>query len=135
MSGASKTFFVGVKGIIVREDKILLLKKSGDRVFWDAPGGKIDGRETIEQALLRELREELPSVKDVVMGKLLHALVLDRDIKDDVGLSLLFYKIDVTIEGDIALSNEHSEYKWMTFDEAVRDGSEGIPEVVAVLRG
>jgi 8-oxo-dGTP pyrophosphatase MutT (NUDIX family) len=131
---ALKIFFVGVKGIIVRGDKILLLKKSGDRAFWDAPGGRINGRETIQQALLRELHEELPSIKDIVIGKLLHAYVLDRDIKNDVGLTLLFYKIDATLAGNVALSDEHSDYEWMTFDDAIKNGSEGIAQAVSLLR-
>jgi 8-oxo-dGTP pyrophosphatase MutT (NUDIX family) len=128
-----KTFFIGVKGIVVRGDKILLLKKSGDRAFWDAPGGRMNTRETIQQTLLRELHEELPSVKEVTIGELLHAHVLDRDIKDSVGLNLLFYRIDAVIEGDAVLSSEHSSYKWMTFDEATKDGSEGIAQAVALL--
>ncbi|HSW91578.1 MAG TPA: NUDIX domain-containing protein [Candidatus Saccharimonadales bacterium] len=131
--GPPKTFFVGVKGIIVQKDKVLLLRKDIGRVFWDAPGGRINGRETIPQTLLRELHEELPSIEGVTIGELLYACVLDRDIKDDISLNLLFYRIDVTMKGDVVLSSEHSDYKWMTFEEAIEKGSEGIPEAVALL--
>jgi 8-oxo-dGTP pyrophosphatase MutT (NUDIX family) len=131
--GSPKIFFIGVKGIIVQDGKVLLLKKSGDRVFWDAPGGRINEGETSNQALLRELQEELPAAKNVTIGKLLHAHVLDRNIKDDIGLNLLFYKVDVTIYDEIRLSDEHSDYKWMAFDEATQDGSEGIAQAIASL--
>lgn len=127
--GTPKTFFVGVKGIIVRADKVLLLRKTGDRVFWDAPGGRINSGETAERAFLRELREELPSIGDITVGRLLHAHVLDRDIKGDISLTLLFYEIDAVLE-NIVLSSEHSDYEWMSFDEACRVGSEGVPEAL-----
>lgn len=133
---SKKVFFVGVKAIITDGDSILLLKKrSGDREFWDAPGGCINEGEEIEQALVRELSEELPSLKMNGIGSLLSAYALTRDIKDDISLTLLFYRVNAHFSDKIELSDEHSEYRWMSYDEAVRVGSEGIPEAVAGLRG
>ncbi|HZW60779.1 MAG TPA: NUDIX domain-containing protein [Candidatus Babeliales bacterium] len=56
-------FYVGIKGVIVNNNKVLLLKsksKIDDGQFWDLPGGRMESNETIQEALIRELIEELP---------------------------------------------------------------------------
>lgn len=129
-----KQFFVGVKAVIVQNDKILLLKDTSRPDFWDMPGGRIDDNETIEQALLRELREELPSHREPKIGKLLNAYRIPGSIKDDLGLVLLFYKVDVTFRGDFTLSSEHSEHAWLTVDEALARGSEAVRSTLRLLQ-
>jgi ADP-ribose pyrophosphatase YjhB (NUDIX family) len=49
-----------VAGLIVRADQLLLVehRKRGQR-YWVLPGGRLQGNETLETALRRELREEL----------------------------------------------------------------------------
>lgn len=49
-----------VAGLIVRADQLLLVehRKRGQR-YWVLPGGRLQGNETLEAALRRELREEL----------------------------------------------------------------------------
>lgn len=39
---STKTFHVGVKGVIVEEGKVLLLKKNADNSFWKVPGGRMN---------------------------------------------------------------------------------------------
>ncbi len=50
-----------VAAIIVRDNLILATKRGyGDYInYWEFPGGKIEIGETKEEALLREIREEL----------------------------------------------------------------------------
>lgn len=48
--------------VIVRKGKVLItLRPRGKRLggFWEFPGGKVDSGETPEQALVREIEEEL----------------------------------------------------------------------------
>jgi 8-oxo-dGTP diphosphatase len=51
-----------VAGLIVREDKILVCQRTQHQAFpfkWEFPGGKIEANESPEEALRRELEEEL----------------------------------------------------------------------------
>ncbi|MGB4759438.1 MAG: NUDIX hydrolase [Candidatus Saccharimonadales bacterium] len=128
-----KHFYVGIKAIIIRGDKVLLLKDSSRPDFWDVPGGRIDDNESIEQALLRELKEELPSHSNPRIGELLNAYRIPGSIKDDLGLVLLFYRVDIDIADAIALSDEHTDYEWVSFEEALKRGSDGIKSTMQKL--
>jgi len=51
-----------VGGILVRKGRILLVQRLPDKdypLMWECPGGKVEPEETHEQALKRELREEV----------------------------------------------------------------------------
>src|SRR5690606_7572608 len=64
----SKLIHVAVGVIVNADGKILIAKRpqtAHQGGLWEFPGGKVDAGETIEQALVRELREELAiTVKD-----------------------------------------------------------------------
>jgi 8-oxo-dGTP diphosphatase len=112
-----KQCHVGVKGVVCVDDRCLLLqRKSGDSFHWDIPGGRIDDNETIEETLKRELAEELPSLKNYSVGELLHACRLSHDIEGGTGLILIFYKINAE-PFEVALSEEHQDYRWLNKTE------------------
>lgn len=50
-----------VCGIIKIQDTYLIARRSGaiDAGYWEFPGGKVEAGETLEQAIARELYEEL----------------------------------------------------------------------------
>jgi 8-oxo-dGTP diphosphatase len=51
-----------VAGILEREGRVLICRRRADQqhaLKWEFPGGKIEGDETPQAALIRELREEL----------------------------------------------------------------------------
>lgn len=51
---------VRVAAIIVRGDQLLLVEhRKREERYWVLPGGRLDGLETLEAALRRELKEEL----------------------------------------------------------------------------
>lgn len=52
-------FRVSLKALICDDDGRILVVKEHGRPFWDLPGGGMDFGETTEQALARELREEV----------------------------------------------------------------------------
>ena len=129
-----KRFNVGIKGVIVREDgAVLLLKKNkADGAFWEAPGGRIDGQETVEQTLQRELQEELPGISDIKITRLLTAFRLPFDIGEDLGLMLIYHEVSATLPEPIQLSDEHSDYIWVhsPTDVAIDHGTKLALEAV-----
>jgi 8-oxo-dGTP diphosphatase len=52
---------VGVGGVILQDARVLLLlrKKPPEAGFWSLPGGRVEFLERVEDALVRELKEEL----------------------------------------------------------------------------
>ena len=51
-----RTFGVSIKGVVVRDGKVLLLKN--DRDEWELPGGRIELDESPEECVAREITEE-----------------------------------------------------------------------------
>ena len=60
-------FPVSIKGVLIIDDKVLLLKN--ERNEWDLPGGRIEIGETPENCLIREFQEEVSvnvNVKQII---------------------------------------------------------------------
>ncbi len=54
---------VSAKAIILNDDKFLVLKQSRPGMsYWDLPGGKLEYGETPEEAVIREVKEEVDLV-------------------------------------------------------------------------
>ncbi len=118
-----KTFYVGIKAVIIKDDKVLILHTNVNKErpdMWEVPGGRIDDEESIEQALLRELKEELPNIKAIVMEEIVDAYRLNKDIDGDKSLVLVFYKVSADFDGNPKISDEHVEYEWATEKEALK---------------
>ena len=67
----SKLFTVTVKSIIQNaEGKVLILvKERRGKMYLDLPGGRIEGNDTFEQCIKRELNEELSLEGDINIKK------------------------------------------------------------------
>ncbi len=61
--GADRAVVDVAVGVLIRPDgRFLLTSRPGGKVYagyWEFPGGKLESAETVEQALVRELHEEL----------------------------------------------------------------------------
>ncbi len=111
-----KVIVVALKGIIINNGKILIIKRNKSEIngdIWETPGGKIEFGETLEEALLREIKEEVGL--DVMVDKMLYATTF----MSNPNRQLVILTYLCRSEGDeIKLSNEHTEYKWVAMDEA-----------------
>jgi ADP-ribose pyrophosphatase YjhB (NUDIX family) len=62
---------IRVTGIIIENDSLLLLQQNTESIrAWSLPGGKVEVKETLEKALVREMQEE--TGLDIIVGDLLY---------------------------------------------------------------
>jgi 8-oxo-dGTP diphosphatase len=115
-----KTFYVGIKGVIIKDNKVLLIKAADGKGFWETPGGRIDDQEAVHETLHRELKEELSNIHNVEIHEILDAYRVPRDIDGGKSLVLVFYRVTADFVGNPELSHEHTDWKWVKKDEALR---------------
>jgi 8-oxo-dGTP pyrophosphatase MutT (NUDIX family) len=104
-----ETLCDGVKGIVRRNDHILVLVKPNGTL--DLPGGRVENGETIKFALRREIDEETSLKVEIhdPVDEWSFYKTPDRLIK---GLTL-----DCAyIEGNVKLCGEHKSYFWAAID-------------------
>jgi 8-oxo-dGTP diphosphatase len=105
-------FYLAVKGIIRKGDEILVLKRSEidnhKPGVWETIGGGIDAEISPEESLRREIREEAGIEVDII--KPFRVFTFRKDTGE--------FKVGITficdyISGEVKLSGEHSDYKWI----------------------
>ena len=103
-----------VAGIIYRDDgKFLIAQRNLNKNqggLWEFPGGKLEPGETCEEALAREIREEMAADIEVLecVGENIHHYP-EKDIR------LMFYKAKL-LSDDVTLL-EHEDCRWITIEE------------------
>lgn len=101
---------VAVDGIIIKNDKIVLIKR-GDDPFKDRyalPGGFVDYGETVEDAVIREVKEETGLVVDVYDLLGVYS-AKDRDPRSHVMSVVFIIKI---ISGKLMAGDDAKEVGW-----------------------
>lgn len=107
---------VGVGAVIINNNKILLLlrKKAPEAGFWSIPGGKVEMFDTIEDTIIREVKEEINVEVEIVrlLGVTNH--IIPRENSHWVSPNFL-----VTIKsGEIRNlePEKHEELRWFDID-------------------
>ncbi|HEX3269726.1 MAG TPA: NUDIX hydrolase [Ktedonobacterales bacterium] len=108
-------------GLLCRQGRFLLGKRSTRRKaypgVWDLPGGHVEAGEAVEQALVRELREEL-GVTPTEWRKF--AVLHEPAMEDESPCILCFHLFLVTEwSGDPynRQPDEHETIAWFTLDD------------------
>ena len=111
-----KKLYLALKAVIVKDEKILILRRTKKencfREMWDIPGGGINFGETPEEALKREVKEETNLEVEVI--KPLRVWTFFKDENTQVVGVTMFCRYK---SGDIRLSEEHEEFKWIRPEE------------------
>lgn len=115
----ARPFGFGVKAFITNPcGEFLFLKRSAlSKHFagtWELPGGKVDAGEAFDTALVREVAEEtgLTIELDRVVGATQYEM-------PQIKLAVLFMEARM-LSGDVRLSDEHDDYRWVPLDEITR---------------
>lgn len=90
--------------------EVLMLKATYGRLSWGFPGGALDPGETVHEALHRECREEL----DCDVGVRYLSGIYHHRLLDAHGL---IFRCDLPEGCEIRLSEEHSEWRYLSLDE------------------
>ena len=99
---------VTIDAVIIKNSKILLIKRGVEpfKGYWGTPGGYVGWDETIDDAVKREVKEELGV--NVISWKQLDVLSdPNRHPKQCIDIPYL-----VEIEGNPQVGDDADEYKW-----------------------
>ena len=126
----SKLHIVTVVAVIHDNDgRVLVLKRRGDEVvypdMYTFPGGKIEGFESVEETLRREVLEE--TGMQLKLGKI---LLKDKTImRPDGQVSQSFsYLCEVEDTENVHISGDFTDYKWIRLNDLVDIPHVGIEE-------
>jgi len=86
--------------ILIKDDEVLLIHRKNKKEYFVFPGGGVEKEETIEEAVVREMKEE--ATIDVMINKLLYHHIYDDDTEQ------YFYLCDY-IKGEPKLSEDSEE--------------------------
>lgn len=116
-----------VAAIIIRDGRVFATQRGyGEwKDYWEFPGGKMEPGETPEEALRREIREELAT--EIEVGELLTTVEYDYP---NFHLTMHCYLCTV-VSGHLSLL-EHEDARWLAQDEL--DSVNWLPADVEVIR-
>jgi len=116
-----KKFFVGVAGAIEKNGQVLVLKRSPEKDvganLWEVVTGRLEAEENPEIGVLREIEEEVGLKAEVVMP--INTKFFYRGGKEFPMILISFWCR--YLSGEVKISWEHSEYKWLKIDDAIND--------------
>ena len=98
-----------VAAIILKENLYLIAKRNRNKhlgLKWEFPGGKVEQNESFQEALIREILEEL----DIIIN--VKHKVAEKDYKDNkINIKIHYYLCSIK-HGNPNLS-EHEAYAWV----------------------
>ncbi len=123
------SYRISVKALLYKDDKILVLYTPDGYV--DFPGGRVDESEIDipwTEVLRRELAEEVSESIEVEIGKTLFVSKRRYNREGVVHDVAAIYFECKLVGGDVTLSHEHGDHKWLTPAEILADDHKFISE-------
>lgn len=107
-------FVVAVAAVIVRADgRVLAMRRSAHKDagagLWETVSGRVEPGEVLEDAMLREVREET-GLEVRLLARPVDAYVATRG---DRPMCVVVYRADY-VSGEVARSDEHDAHAWWT---------------------
>lgn len=115
-----------VAAVIKKGDKIFITRRGyGDFIdMWEFPGGKIESGESREEALIREIKEELEL--DINIVDFLTTVEYDYP-----NFHLTMHCFICSISGGELSLNAHNDAKWCTIENL--DNQKWVPADILVI--
>ena len=114
------TFGVIVHGFVQKGNQYLFTKRRESAKYgpglWDNPGGRLEIGESPEEGLVREALEETGLRVEVIRPVAVFSKVIEEMDKHFITLVYLCRYV----EGEVVLSDEHTQYRWATKEEAAQ---------------
>ncbi|PIQ79834.1 diadenosine tetraphosphate hydrolase [Candidatus Peregrinibacteria bacterium CG11_big_fil_rev_8_21_14_0_20_41_10] len=109
---------------------LVLYRKEGDQFYflllhylgghWDFVKGHLEGNETLEETAMRELEEETGIKHAMILPNFeerIHYTYYHQAQKQEKEVVVL---IGETHEKEIVISDEHQDFVWLSYDEAMQ---------------
>ena len=97
--------------------EVLMLKRNPEKGgFWNAVNGTFEYGESIEESRKRELFEETGIGGGLKWSDELNRFSFQHG---DYVVVVLCYAVEVPVEQAVVINEEHTEFKWVGFDEAI----------------
>ncbi|MDI6619219.1 MAG: NUDIX domain-containing protein [Clostridiales bacterium] len=116
------THIVSAGGIIINDKNEILLVKN-PRKGWEYPGGIIEVGETVPQGLIREIKEESGIDVEIINIVGIYSNIKKKKGYNGVKEIPTIVNIDFIckyISGELTTSDESSDVKWFTKNEALK---------------
>lgn len=101
-----------VIGIVQKEGNVLIVKRKNKEgeLLWQFPGGKVEQNETVEEAVVREIKEEtnLKVSIDTLIGQRIHPYTKK---------TMAYFGLNYISEEVLIAEAELDEYMWVKPDE------------------
>jgi 8-oxo-dGTP diphosphatase len=105
---------LGVGALIFDADKILLVERGKEPLkgYWSLPGGVLETGETLEEGIIREVREETGlEVKPVAVLEIFERIIRDAQNAPEYHYVLIDYICRVT-GGTLQAADDASRVEW-----------------------
>ena len=119
-----------VAAVILKNNKFFIAQRNRNKhmgLCWEFPGGKVEKNENFEQALKREIKEELN------ISILINKKIGVENYQDNKINVKLHYYLCSHIDGEFIL-NEHEDSAWVAKNEFNKyNFAEGDKDIISLL--